>query len=271
MGGQPANVDIWDSADVWIHRATKPNGDPWTLAEIRPASVEQAFDAVTGAEWELVGLLNGENGFAETVAFDESAYNAWGYGEILKSYRNRRLQRVFTALERNSVTEYLESPGDTEEYVVDAKPARVFIGFEVRTDVGKVKRRISTVPATVMSGGRTDNEQDMAAVEYTASIFPDALKRRFLKQETGMNPSITAITVTPDTAELDLSDAETQQLTVTDSNSVVRTASATYHSSATGVATVSASGLVTPVSVGTATIVATYGGHIDLCDVTVIA
>lgn len=271
MGGQPANVDIWDSADVWIHRAIKQGGGEWTLDEIKPTSVEQSFDAVSGAEWELVGLLNGESGFAETVEFDESQYNAWGYGEIKRSFRNRRLQRVFQALERNAVTEYLESPGDTDEYVIDAKPARVFIAFEVRSDDGKVKRRISTVPATIMSGGRTDNEQDMSSVEYTATIFPDAQKRRFLKQETGTGTAITSITVAPSTAELDLSDVETQQLTVTDNNATNRTAAATYQSSDTGVATVSASGLVTPVAPGSATITATYSGQSDTCAVTVIA
>ncbi|WP_410877359.1 hypothetical protein [Nocardia sp. A7] len=187
MAGNPLAVDIWDNADVWIHRATKEDGTPWTLDEIKPADVDEAFEDVAGADWELVGLLSGEDGFPETVEFDESSYNAWGYGEIKKSYRNRRLERKFTALERNAVTEYLESPGDTVDYVIDAKPADVFIGFEVRTDDGKVKRRISTVPAKVKSGGRTDNEQDMASVEYTASIFPDSQKRRFLKQETGVS------------------------------------------------------------------------------------
>jgi hypothetical protein len=272
MGGQPANVDIWDSADVWIHRMTKGDGSLWTIDEIVPTSVTQGFDAVSAAEWELVGLLNGENGFAESVEFDESSYNAWGYGEILKAYRNRRLQRTFTALERNAVTEYLESPGDTATHVVDAKPARVFLGFETRTDNNKVKRRITTVPATVASGGRTDNEQDMASVEYTCSIFPNALKQRFIKQETGLvAPEVTAIAVAPETVELDLSDVETQQLTVTDNNSVNRTSAATYSSSASGVATVSAGGLITPVSAGTATITATYQGHTDTCAVTVVA
>lgn len=184
MAGNPLAVDIWDNADAWIHRSTKTDGSAWTLDEIKPTSVNQAFEDVVGAEWELVGLLSGEDGFPETVEFDESSYNAWGYGEILKSFRNRRLERKFTALERNAVTSYLESPGDTADYVIDAKPARVYIAFETRTDDGKTKRRITTVPATVKSGGRTDNEQDMASVEYTCSIFPDAQKRRFLKQET---------------------------------------------------------------------------------------
>ena len=266
MGGQPLNVDIWDNADVWIHRRLKQNGTPWTLDEIKPSGVGEGFDEVAGADWELVGLLNGEAGFPEEVSFDESSYNAWGYGEILKSFRNRKLERKFTALERNAVTSYLESPGDTQQYVIDAKPARVFIAFETRTDDGKVKRRISTVPATVKSGGRTDNEQDMASVEYTASIFPDSQKRRFLKQET-----VTGITVAPAVAELDLSEVETQQLVVTDTNGTVVTGTATYVSSTPAVATVSGGGLVTPVGVGTTTITATFQGVTDTCVVTVVA
>ncbi len=272
MGGNPLQVDIWDNADVWIHRAIKEDGTPWEFDDIVPASVDVAFEDVPGAQWELVGLLNGEDGFAETVEFDESAYNAWGYGEILKSYRNRRMERKFVALERNAVTEYLESPGDTDQYVIDAKPARVFLAFEVRTDTAKVKRRITPVPATVKSGGRTDNEQDMSSVEYTASIFPDEQKRRFIKQETGIPPAITSITVTPATAELDRSDLETQQLAVVDSNGTVRTGAAAYVSSSPSVATVSnPGGLVTPVAVGTTTITATYAGHTDTCVVTVVA
>ncbi|WP_280371167.1 hypothetical protein [Nocardia wallacei] len=268
MGGTPANVNIWDGADVWIHRAKALDGTPYTLDAIRPANVDEAFDEVTGADWELVGLLNGEDGFPEEVSWDDSSHTAWGFGEILKSYRNKKLERKFTALEENAVTGYLESPGDTADYVIDAKPARVFLAFETRTDEGKVKRRITTVPATVMSGGRTDNEQDMSSVEYTASIFPDSLKRRFLKQETG---TITSISVTPSTTELDLSDTETQQLAVVDNNAVDRTSVATYVSGTPGVATVSSGGLITPVSVGTSTVTVTYSGQTDTCVVTVVA
>jgi hypothetical protein len=82
---------------------------------------------------------------------------------------------------------------------------------------------------------------------------------------------LTGITATPGTVELDLSDAETQQITVTDSNLVNRTSQASYGTSDETVATVSAAGLITPHAVGTADITATYGGHTDVVAVTVIA
>lgn len=83
--------------------------------------------------------------------------------------------------------------------------------------------------------------------------------------------ALTGITVTPGTLALDVSDGDTQQLTVTDSNSVNRTAQAAYGTSDETVAVVSAAGVVTPVGAGAADIIATYGGHVDSVEVTVTA
>lgn len=83
--------------------------------------------------------------------------------------------------------------------------------------------------------------------------------------------SLTSISVVPADAAIDLSLDETQQLTVNDSNGVNRTSQATYVSGTPSVATVSATGVVTPESVGTSVITASYGGFTDTCNVTVIA
>lgn len=87
----------------------------------------------------------------------------------------------------------------------------------------------------------------------------------------GFYPDVTGITVSPTTASINaaVGAGHTQQLTVTDSNSVDRTATATYSSSATAKATVSATGLVTGVASGSATITATYLGKTATCAVTV--
>lgn len=83
--------------------------------------------------------------------------------------------------------------------------------------------------------------------------------------------ALTGITATPATVELDLSDEDTQQITVVDSNTVNRTAQATYGTSDEMVAVVSTTGLITPVGAGTADITAAYGGHTDVVEVTVVA
>lgn len=95
-------------------------------------------------------------------------------------------------------------------------------------------------------------------------------------QEVVIQATVDEIVVTPSTDTIDLSNAETQQLAVVDSNSENRTAVCTYTTSDATKATVSSGGLITPVGVGTATITATYRAangrdYTDTCVVTVIA
>ena len=87
----------------------------------------------------------------------------------------------------------------------------------------------------------------------------------------GFYPAVTGITVTPSTttATVALGANHTRQLVVADSNSLDRTATATYVSSDPTKATVSPVGLVTGVAAGTATITATYLGKTATCSVTV--
>ena len=87
----------------------------------------------------------------------------------------------------------------------------------------------------------------------------------------GLYPAVTGITVSPTTASITAAAgaSHTTQLTVTDSNSLDRTATATYSSSAAAKATVSATGLVTGVSSGSATITATYLGKTATATITV--
>lgn len=87
----------------------------------------------------------------------------------------------------------------------------------------------------------------------------------------GFGTAVTAITIEPDDFTVDLSDGETQQLTVTDSNGIVRTSQATYDSSDETKATVDAAGRVTPVAAGTSVITASYGGFDATADCLVIA
>lgn len=81
---------------------------------------------------------------------------------------------------------------------------------------------------------------------------------------------VTGISVAPTTATLSISGGDTQQLTATLSPSGA-TGTVTYTSSDDTIATVSATGLVTPVAAGSATITASCNGKTATCAVTVEA
>lgn len=89
--------------------------------------------------------------------------------------------------------------------------------------------------------------------------------------------TVTSIAVEPATDSIDLSNAETSQLTATATMSDASTrdvtmwANTTWESDDEAVATVSADGLVTPEGIGSATITATYGAQSDSSEITVVA
>lgn len=87
--------------------------------------------------------------------------------------------------------------------------------------------------------------------------------------------TVTSLAVTPATANLDLSNAATQQCqaiaTMSDASSRDVTDMATWTTEDAAIATVDDEGLVTPVATGEADITATYGAQSDVCVVTVVA
>lgn len=108
---------------------------------------------------------------------------------------------------------------------------------------------------------------------YTFEAMATSSESGLIVQDTPTPVIPTTITVTPPTASLDVSDANTQQLTVvvgpTGAPQLVN-----YVSSNPAIATVNSSGLVTPVSAGSATIVVsvrTNSSLVDTCVVTVSA
>lgn len=155
----------------------------------------------------------------------------------------------------------------------------VMIGFDGEVDA-EIYTIVDSGRATLSkSGDITYNDDGIAMYPVTLQF----LKHRTLGYATrisyagagwkplvnaaGFGPAVTSITVTPGTKTL--AAAATQQLTVTDSNSVNRTVAATYVSSTPAKATVSSGGLITAVATGTSTITATYAGFTGTCVVTV--
>lgn len=172
MAGDPANVALWADADVYV-------GD---TDATDPADVDTEF----GVEWELVGLLNGDDGFTDTRDEDVNDHFAWGGILVRTSRKNFKFTRKFTALEYNDVTRDLLWPGSSTGELVVPKPQlnRKKIAFETREgDV--VHRLISKYQAEIsVDGDVNTNETDLTQYPLVATIYPDADGVLFTEQQT---------------------------------------------------------------------------------------
>lgn len=159
MSGDPSNANIWPDADVYVA----------PLGTASPADIDTDFSA----SWDLVGLLDGEQGFTQSRDEDVNDLFAWG-GILVRTSRKNYIQTVtFTALEDNDVTRDLVWPGSDATQIVVPRPDRILIAFETRED-DKVKRLISAYQAEVsVNADIVDKEDDLTKYELLARIFPD--------------------------------------------------------------------------------------------------
>lgn len=168
MAGTPTNAALWQNADVYLADA----------ATAGPADVSAAWDV---DDWSLVGLLDGDEGFAEAREDQSDEFYAWG-GILVRKTKSKHKRTVkFVALEDNAVVFGLVNPGSTRATVSGLTTATVkiptnaefAIGFEVR-DGDKVKRR-SVKRATVEEIGEIkETESGLTAYEITVLIYPEA-------------------------------------------------------------------------------------------------
>lgn len=161
MSGEPENARLWADADVWVS---------FDLDEPDPADVDTPF----GGTWELVGLLDGEEGFIETREWEKNDHYAWGSILFRTSRRNYKETWSFTAFEWNDTTLRLYRPGSTDTVWGTPRPERIKIAFETR-EGDTVHRVISIheVEAEV-DGDVTRSEPDPTAVTFVATIYPNA-------------------------------------------------------------------------------------------------
>jgi hypothetical protein len=173
MSGDPSNARLWSDADVYV---------AFDVDAPDPANVGAAF----GAEWDLVGLLNGEDGFTESRNWDETDHYAWGGILVRTGRRNFKLTKSFTAVEYNGVVRRLMWPGSDVGEIKVPRPERVKIAFELRDgDTGQVHRLISAYEAEVMpDGDREENEADVSQHSFMVTIFPDDDGVLFIEQTT---------------------------------------------------------------------------------------
>jgi hypothetical protein len=171
MAGNPANASLWADADVYV---------AFDLEAGLPADASTEF----GAEWDLVGLLDGEAGFVETRTEEITDHYAWGGIIVRTGRRNFKLTRQFTALEYNATTRRLAWPGSAEGERVVPHPEDILIAFEKRDD-DKVHRLISAYRAECdVNGDLTENESELEKHPFVVTIFPDGDGVLFTEQTT---------------------------------------------------------------------------------------
>ena len=175
MSGNPTNAAVWGGADVLI----APIGTAIPVG-----------NAAFGVAWTYVGLLDGGQGFEESIETESTDHEAWGYGVIATTYKGTKVTKTFTALEENEtvmglVYDVSGMTFDDEEgtYVVDLaildNTERVLLAF--LTTAGDSERRMisknyATIAAT--SAG-SESEEALATKSFTATIVPDADKKLY--------------------------------------------------------------------------------------------
>lgn len=160
MSGDADNAHLWADADVYVS---------FDLEADIPTDETTDF----GADWDLVGLLNGDDGFTEARNEDVTDHYAWG-GILFKTgRRNFKLTKSFTAYEDNETTHRLRWPGSVGANLKVPRPESVLVAFETREgDV--VHRVISKYRAEItLSGDIKEDEANPAALPFVATIFPD--------------------------------------------------------------------------------------------------
>jgi len=248
MTGTPANASVWAYADVYIA----------PIGTAIPADVSTPFSG----SWNLLGLLDGSDGFEETRSVDKKDHYAWGGTLVTTSRKNFKLEKKFSILEDNTYTRSLIWPGSSASSIVVPTPVPMLIAFETRTG-GKVQRLITANYALIdVDGGIKDGEEDLTKRTMVATIFPTSANPGVLFTRQAV-PDIASIAITPLTLALSLAGAKIKTLvataTYTDASTGVITDQANWTTSDAAKATVS-HGFVTGIATGTANVSCNYGG-----------
>ncbi|MEU1506429.1 hypothetical protein [Kitasatospora sp. NPDC005748] len=258
MSGNTGNARLWTDADVWVASS---------LATANPTDANTPF----GAGWNLIGLLDGDDGMPESRDEDTADYYAWGGIIVRTSRKNFKLTKSFSALEDNAYTRALLWPGSSSSQIVVPKPVNTKIAFETRdASTGLTERLITRNYAVItLDGDRDVNETDLSKSTFAAVIYPDSAGVLFDKQS---SLAVVSLAVGPTTKALAVGAVGAITATATLADTTTRDVTfdpqCKWTTSNAAKATV-AYGYVTGVAAGTANIVATYQGLTATCAVTV--
>jgi hypothetical protein len=164
-----------------------------TTAELSAnATATGSSSAALGATngWKFVGLLDGGQGFEESIEQDSTDHSAWGYGVIATTYGNKKTTKTFTALEENSVV--LGLVYDTDGLTIDDTAGTYSGDLGVRDDTERVRLAFVTTSGSttrwaatknyatvVASGAGSESEESLGSKAFTATIFPDTNSKIF--------------------------------------------------------------------------------------------
>ncbi len=166
MAGTPENARIWSGADVYA-------GPVGTTA---PTDLVTALNVA----FDPLGLL-GTEGLSESREMDSDDKYAWG-GVLVRTRRSKH-KRTFTivALEDNPIVFGLVNPGSeigapaagivTKTIKTPIVDERAFV-FEMTDGVTVTRRRVVPRGEITNVGDVTYNEDDLASVELTITVYP---------------------------------------------------------------------------------------------------
>lgn len=166
MSGEPANTAVWGDADVLIApiSATIPVGN-----------------AAFSVDWEFVGLLDGSDGFTESVETNSTDHSAWGAGVVATTYGDQKTTKTFTCLEDNETVMNLlydaaaatftggNYTGDLGVKDFTSKVRIAFVTYSGDNEKRMISANYATVAAT---GAAAESEDSLQSKQFTATIYP---------------------------------------------------------------------------------------------------
>jgi hypothetical protein len=148
-------------------------------------TVTAEIGATTG--WRFAGLLDGGQGFEESIETESTDHEAWGYGVIATTYKGTKVTKTFTSVEENRVVMGLVYDVDgmtfddaagtySGDLAVRDNTERIRMAFQT-TSGDTIRRQITKNYATVAaSAAGSESEESLGSKGFTATIVPDTNK-----------------------------------------------------------------------------------------------
>jgi hypothetical protein len=169
MAGDPANVHVWETGDMFVH-------DP-AVAFVAGTHIPADIDTALGVTWEPAGLMLGDPGAEFTRDIEETDLNAWQLKRFRTKFKNGKVDGACTLFEDNDVTDDLIDP----EGVPMAK-ARYLAFVFVDPDTGHIERRFTKAKANVFVENDSQSEEPKGR-PLRIRYYPDATGKIFSIQK----------------------------------------------------------------------------------------